>query len=208
MRGERRASSFHQNLKGDKMNNFFTLIVIAIVATLIAMGCSPTPAAPPAPPAAQTTQFATQAPTGAKVVKAFSKMDAGCLGKSEWTVEASPDAWIDVGTGWFAKDGKIAEDNWKHVSNVITLDGKEVQDLTKYYHGPKPFKLECPDNTITAEIVGLEIYSPPLSVGDHKLTWKSTIESDLNDGYDDYKKGTVFEFTGTVRVKPNVTSSK
>jgi hypothetical protein len=151
---------------------------------------------------AQTTQFAQAAPAGAQVVKAFSKMDAACDGKTEWTVESARAAWIDVGIGWFAKDGKIAQENWKQVSLVITLDGKEIKDLEKYFHGPKPLKLDCPGSPISAEMVGLEIYVPPLPVGDHKVTWKTTIESDLNDGYDDYKKGSVFEFTGTIRVKP------
>jgi hypothetical protein len=177
----------------------------------VLLACTPTPAptaipiqlpTPTAPAAAQTTQFALQAPAGAQVVKAFSKMDAACDGKTEWTVESARDAWIDVGIGWFAKDGKIAQENWKHLSLVITLDGKEIKDLQKYYHGPKPLKLDCPGSPISAEMVGLEIYVPPLPAGDHKVTWKTTVESDLNDGYDDYKKGAVFEFTGIVRVKP------
>ena len=151
---------------------------------------------------AQTTQFALQAPADAKVVKAFSKMDAACDGKTEWTVEATRDAWVDVGEGWFAKNGTIAQDNWKHISWAITLDGKEIKNLEKYFHGPKPLKLDCPGSPISAEMVGLEIYVPPLPVGDHQVTWKVAIESDLNDGYDDYKKGTVYEFTGTIRVKP------
>ena len=176
------------------------LAVMGLLGILLA--CAPTPTAPPAPPSAQTTQFALAAPASAKVVKAFSKMDAACDGKTEWTIEATRDTWIDAGVGWFAKDGTIAQETWKQVSLVITLDGKEIKDLEKYYHGPKPLKLDCPGSPISAEMVGLEIYVPPLPDGDHKVTWKVTIESDLNDGYDDYKKGTVFEFTGTIRVKP------
>ncbi len=176
-------------------------LVLALMVLLgIVLACAPIPAVPPAPLPAQTTQFALETPAGAKVVKAFSKMDAACLGKTEWTIEVTPDTWLDVGSGWFAKDGPTAQDNWKHLSHVITLDGKEIKDLEKYFHGPKPLKLDCPDSPISAEMVGLEIFVPPLPLGDHKVTWRTAIESDLNDGYDDYPKGTVYEFTGTIRV--------
>ena len=108
------------------------LVLMGLLGVLLA--CAPTPAAPPAPPPAQTTQFALQAPAGAKVVTAFSEMDAACLEKTEWTVEVTPDTWLDVGIIWYAKDGPTAQENWKHLSIVITLDGKEIKDLGKYYH--------------------------------------------------------------------------
>ena len=104
----------------------------------------------------------------------------------------------EIGIVWFAKDGRrAAQENWKHLSIAITLDGKEVKNLGKYYHDvPKPFNLECAG--ITAESVGLGIYVPPLPVGDHKVTWKVTIESDLNDGWDNYPKGATYQFAGPV----------
>jgi len=51
-------------------------------------------------------------------------------------------------------------------------------------------------------MVGLEIYMPPLPVGEHKITWEVTIESDLNDGWDNIPKGPATIFASTVRVAP------
>ena len=48
--------------------------------------------------------------------------------------------------------------------------------------------------------MGLEIYVPPLAVGDHVVTWTYIIEADLNDGWDDYPADTEAAFAGTVRV--------
>jgi len=188
------------------------LVLTLLVLLGILLACTPTQGNPtptplaipiqlPTPPA-QATQFALQAPAGAKVITAFSEMDAACLEKTEWTVEVTPDTWLDVGIIWYAKDGPTAQENWKHLSIVITLDGKEIKDFGKYYHGPKPFKLDCPKSPISAEMVGLEIYVPPLPVGEHKITWEVTIESDLNDGWDNIPKGPATIFASTVRVAP------
>jgi hypothetical protein len=141
-----------------------------------------------------------EAPEGATVVEAFSKQHAMCEGLTEWTVEATLDDWINVGAEWAAVDDTTAQDNWQHISFVITVDGQEIADPKSYEHGPVPWSITCGDETVTGRAMGLEIYLPPLAAGDHVVTWTYIIESDLNDGYDDYPAGTELMFTGTVRV--------
>ena len=141
-----------------------------------------------------------EAPEGATVVEAFSKQHAMCEGLTEWTVEATPDDWINIGAKWVAVDETTAHDNWQHISFVITVDGQEIVDPKSYEHGPMPFSITCGDETMTGGAMGLEIYLPPLAVGDHVVTWTYIIEADLNDGWDDYPAGTEAEFAGTVRV--------
>jgi hypothetical protein len=141
-----------------------------------------------------------EAPEGATVVEAFSKQHAMCEGLTEWTLEATPDDWINVGAKWVAVDETTAQDNWQHISFVITVDGQEIADPKSYEHGPMPFSVTCGDETTTGGAMGLEIYLPPLEVGDHVVTWTYIIEADLNDGWDDYPAGTEAEFAGTVRV--------
>jgi hypothetical protein len=141
-----------------------------------------------------------EAPEGATVVEAFSKQHAMCEGLTEWTVEATPDDWINVGAKWVAVDETTAQDNWQYISFVITVDGQEIADPKSYEHGPVPFSITCGDETMTAGAMGLEIYLPPLAVGEHVVTWTYIIDADLNDGYDDYPAGTEAEYSGTVRV--------
>jgi hypothetical protein len=141
-----------------------------------------------------------EAPEGTTVVEAFSKQHAMCEGLTEWTVEATSDDWINIGAKWVAVDEATAQDNWQHISFVITVDGQEIADPKSYEHGPMPFSITCGDETTTGGAMGLEIYVPPLAVGDHVVTWTYIIEADLNDGWDDYPAGTEAMFTGTVGV--------
>lgn len=143
-----------------------------------------------------------EAPAGANVVEAFSKHHAMCEGLSEWTVEATPDDWINVGAKWVAVDEATAQDNWQHIGFVITVDGQEIADPKSYEHGPSPFSITCGDETASGGAMGLEIYLPPLAAGDHTVTWKYIIEADLNDGWDDYPAGTEAVYTGVVRIAP------
>jgi hypothetical protein len=141
-----------------------------------------------------------KAPEGATVVDAFSKQHAMCEDLTEWTVEATPDDWINVGAKWVAVDETTAQDNWQHISFVITVDGQEIADPKGYEHGPTPFSITCGDETMTAGAMALDIYLPPLGPGDHAVTWTYIIEADLNDGYDDYPAGMEAEYAATVRV--------
>jgi hypothetical protein len=149
---------------------------------------------------AQDLTPAKETPVGATVVEAFSKQHAMCEGLTEWTVEATSDDWINIGAKWVAVDEATTQDNWQHISFVITVDGEEIADPKSYEHGPMPFSVTCGDETTTGSAMGLEIYLPPLAVGDHVVTWTYIIEADLNDGWDDYPAGTEAMFTGTVRV--------
>ena len=141
-----------------------------------------------------------EAPAGSTVVEAFSKQHAMCEGLTEWTVDATPDDWINVGAKWVAVDEATAQDNWQQIAFVITVDGQEIADPKSYEHGPMPFSITCGDETTTGGGMGLEIYLPPQAAGDHVVTWTYIIEADLNDGWDDYPAGTEAMFTGTVRV--------
>jgi hypothetical protein len=166
------------------------LVLLAGVATFASLSTS----------LAQGLTLQKEAPTGATVVEAFSKQHAMCEGLTEWTVEATSDDWINVGAKWVAVDEATAQDNWQHISFVITVDDQQIADPKSYEHGPMPFSITCGDETTTGGAMGLEIYLPPLAVGDHVVTWTYIIEADLNDGWDDYPAGMEAMFTGTVRV--------
>jgi hypothetical protein len=151
---------------------------------------------------AQGLAPAMEAPDGATVVEAFSKQHAMCEGLTEWAVEATPEAWINIGAKWVAVDEATTQDNWQHIAFVITVDGQEIADPKSYGHGPVPFSITCGDETATGGAMGLDIYLPPLAAGAHIVTWTYIIEADLNDGWDDYPAGTEAIYTSTVRVAP------
>jgi hypothetical protein len=176
--------------------------IIRLIALLVVLALLAGTAvfASPSATLAQSLNPQTEAPEGATVVEAFSKQHAMCEGLTEWTVKATTDDWINVGAKWVAVDETTAQDNWQHISFVITVDGQEIADPKSYEHGPVPFSITCGDETVTGGDMGLEIYLPPLAVGDHVVTWTYIIEADLNDGYDDYPAGTEAKFAGTVRV--------
>jgi LPXTG-motif cell wall-anchored protein len=149
---------------------------------------------------AQGITPAKEAPAGSTVVEAFSKQHAMCEGLTEWTVDATPDDWINIGAKWVAVDEATAQDNWQQIAFVITVDGQEIADPKSYEHGPMAFSIACGDETTTGGAMGLEIYLPPQAAGDHVVTWTYIVEADLNDGWDDYPAGTEAMFSGTVRV--------
>jgi len=173
--------------------------LIALLGVLVLLAGMAT-AASPSTSLAQGLNPEKEAPEGATVIEAFSKQHAMCEGLTEWTVEATPDDWINIGAKWVAVDETTAQDNWQHISFVITVDGQEIADPKSYEHGPMPFSITCGDETMTGGAMGLDIYLPPLAVGDHVVTWTYIIEADLNDGWDDYPAGTEAEYAGTVRV--------
>jgi hypothetical protein len=149
---------------------------------------------------AQGLTPAKEAPEGATVVEAFSKQHAMCEGLTDWTVEATPDDWINIGAKWAAADEVTAQDNWQHIAFVITVDGQEIADPKSFVHGPTPFSITCGDETTTGGAMGLEIYLPPMVPGDHIVTWTYIIEANLNDGWGDYPAGTEAIYTSSVRV--------
>jgi len=173
--------------------------IIRLIALLVLLAGMATPASL-STSLAQGLNPQKEAPDGAMAVEAFSKQHAMCKGLTEWTVEATPDDWINVGAKWVAVDETTAQDNWQHISFAITVDGQEIADPKSYEHGPVPFSITCGDETMTGGAMGLEIYLPPLAVGEHVVTWTYIIESDLNDGYDDYPAGTEAKFASTVLV--------
>jgi hypothetical protein len=173
--------------------------LIALLGVLVLLTGMATTASP-STSLAQGLSPQKEPPEGATVVEAFSKQHAMCEGLTEWTVEATPDDWINIGAKWVAVDETTAQDNWQHISFVITVDGQEIADPKSYEHGPMPFSITCGDETTTGGAMGLDTYLPPLAAGDHVVTWTYIIEADLNDGWDDYPAGTEAEYAGTVRV--------
>jgi hypothetical protein len=151
---------------------------------------------------AQGIEPVKESPAGTTVVKAFSKPDAACRELMEWGVEASAGNWVDVGIEWIAVDEATAQNNWNDISYVITVDGQEIVDPKSYTHGPGPATVVCPDFTLEGGGMALNIYLPPLPVGDHQVTWQVIFDADVNDGWGDYPAVTVAEFTSTVRVAP------
>jgi len=176
-----------------------TIRLIALLGVLVLLAGMATSTSP-STSLAQGLNPQKEAPEGATVVEAFSKQHAMCEGLTEWTVEATPDDWINIGAKWVAVDETTALDNWQHIGFAITVDGQEIADPKSYEHGPMPFSITCGDETMTGGAMGLEIYLPPLAVDDHVVTWTYIIEADLNDGWDDYPAGTEAEYAGTVRV--------
>lgn len=164
------------------------LFSVLLLAVLLMSACQPK-----AP--------ASQPPKNAPVIEAFSKQQAMCEGKMEWTLDASTKDWIDVSAEWVAADATTAQDNVKHFKMEMSLDGSPLADSMKYPQAPEPFSITCGDTTIQGSGIKFALFLPPLSKGNHKIAWHATILNDLNDGWSDYPKGTEFTFTATVTVK-------
>ena len=158
-----------------------------ILVTLLMSACQPkTPASSP--------------PKDAPVIEAFTKQ-AACEGLTQWKVEATTKDWVDIGIEWVAIDVKTAQDNLKHTKMEMWLDDEPIAEAMKDPQAPEPFSITCGGALIEGSGVKYALYLPPLSKGEHKIAWRSTILEDLNDGWNDYPKGTVFSFTATVTVK-------
>lgn len=143
----------------------------------------------------------SQPPKDTPVVEAFSKQKAMCEGQTEWTLEAGTKDWIDVSLEWVAKDVSTAQDNVKHVKLETSVDGATLADTMKYPSSPEPFSINCGGTLIEGSGIKHALFLPPLSKGEHKIAWHATILDDMNDGWNDYPKGTEFTFTATVTVK-------
>jgi hypothetical protein len=151
--------------------------------------------------ACQSKTPASQPPKDAPVIEAFLKQQAMCNGKMEWTLEASTKDWIDVGVAWEASDAAKAQDNVKHFKLETSLDGTPLTDSMKYPQAPEPFSINCGGTVTEGSGIRYALFLPPLSKGEHKIAWHATILDDLNDGWNDYPRGTEFKFTATVMVK-------
>jgi hypothetical protein len=143
----------------------------------------------------------SQPPKNAPVIEAFSKQQAMCEGKMEWTLEASTKDWIDVSVAWEAADTATAQDNIKHFKLETSVDGAPLADSMKYPQAPELFSIDCGGTVTEGGGVKFALFLPPLSKGEHKIAWHATILDNLNDGWNDYPKGTEFTFTATVIVK-------
>jgi len=151
--------------------------------------------------ACQPRDPASLPPKDAPVVEAFSKQEALCEGQMEWTVEAGTKDWIDVSIEWVAIDTATTLDNVKHIKFETSVDGKTLADTMKYPSSPEPFSISCDGSLIEGIGIKYALFLPPLSKGEHTVSWHVIIEDDLNDGWSDYPKGTEFTFTGTVTVQ-------
>jgi hypothetical protein len=165
-----------------------TLLSVVMLVALILSACQPQ-----AP--------ASQPPKDAPVVEAFSKQKGMCEGQLEWTLEAGAKDWIDVSLEWVAKDVSTVEENFNHFKIEMSVDSVTLADAMKYPGSPEPFSINCGGTVIEGSGIKYALFLPPLSKGEHKIAWHITILDDLNDGWNDYPKGTEFTFTATVTVK-------
>ena len=140
-------------------------------------------------------------PKDAPVVEAFSKQKAMCEGQTAWTVEASPKDWLDAGVEWVAKDAATAQDNIKHFKLETSVDGHILADTTKYPGSPEPLSINHGGTVTEGSSIRYALFLPPLSKGEHHIVWHVTVETDMNDGWNDYPTGAEFTCTATVIVK-------
>lgn len=144
---------------------------------------------------------AAQPPKNATAVEAFSKQKAGCEGVAEWTIEASPQDWIDATSEWAAIDVVTVQDNFRHLKVETYLDGKAIADAMEYPTSPEPFSLTCGDTTLQGSAMKYALFLPPLSKGDHKILWRISLDAEISDGWGTYPAGVLGEFTATVHVQ-------
>jgi hypothetical protein len=140
-------------------------------------------------------------PKEAPVVQGFSKQKAGCEGATEWTIEASPQDWIDVSIEWATIDTATVQDNMKHLKYETFLDGKALADFMKYPTSPEPYSQVCSDATYQGSAITYVLFLPPLSKGDHKIFWRITSDAEISDGWGTYPAGVLGEFTANVKVQ-------
>lgn len=168
---------------------FRSLLFAVLLLSILLMGACQ--------PKAPTSLPSKDAP----VVEAFSKQKGMCDGQMDWTVDASTKDWIDVSIEWVAIDTATVQDNAKHIKFETFVDGTTLADTMKYPGSPEPFSINC--NGMLIEGIGIKyaLFLPPLSKGEHTITWHGIVEDDLNDGWSDYPKGTEFTFTATIMVQ-------
>ncbi len=139
-----------------------------------------------------------EAPTGARVVKAFSKYQARCEGILDQEHVIPVGAWVDVGIEWDAIDQATAQENWSAIHIAVSVDGQEIVSPKQYTIGPHTVQIECPERTRTGYAMALQMIVPPLSPGDHQVRWIITFERDLSDGWDRYPQVETIEVTSTL----------
>lgn len=139
-------------------------------------------------------------PPGVSVYRTFSKFRAVCEGAldQEHTVPAG--AWIDLGIEWYASDLQRAVANWQDLDISITVDNQEIEDPKRFSVGPYRIKLECPDGAYEGYAMGVEIFIPPLPVGDHRIVWQKRARRELNDGWGIYPAGRVITLSSLLHV--------
>jgi len=140
-------------------------------------------------------------PKDAPVVEGFSKQKGMCEGLMDWKVEAGTKDWIDVSIEWVATDTTTVQDNVKHIKFETSVDGTTLAETMKYPSAPEPFSINCSGTVIEGGGIRYTLLLPPLSKGEHKIAWHVTILDNLNDGWNDYPKGTELTFTATVTVQ-------
>lgn len=149
----------------------------------------------------QTKVSSSLPPKDAPVVEVFSKQKAMCEGLMDWNMEAGGKDWIDVSIEWVAVDTATVKDNVKHINLETSVDGATLADTMKYPSSPEHFSINCSGTVIEGSGIKYALFLPPLSKGEHTITWHGIVEDDLNDGWSDYPKGTEFTFTATVTVQ-------
>lgn len=132
----------------------------------------------------------------------INESDAGEMfapNTQHYTVDIKSADMVDLSTGWCAKNKATMEANEKHITGSITVDGYVIPNDQL-----APFSSEVKPGTSKDYPDGLSCYSwdtvaSQWPVGTHTVVESWTLDSDLNDGYGDYKAGTYgIEYTVTV----------
>ncbi len=170
-----------------------SLSFIALLSVLPVSACQTIACLPKGP--------ASLPPRDAPVVEAFPKQKAMREGQTEWMVAASPKDWLDVGVEWVAKDAATVQDNAEHLKIEILVDGHILADTMKYPGSPEPLSINHGSTAAQGSGIKYALFLPPLSKGEHPIVWHVTVETDMNDGWNDYPTGAEFTCTATVIVK-------
>ena len=139
-------------------------------------------------------------PKDAPVVETFSKQKAMCEGQTAWTVEASPQDWLDASVEWAAIDAATVQENVKRLKIETSVDDQTLGETMKDPSRLEPFSINCSGTVIEGSGIKYALFLPPLSRGEHRIVWQVTVETDMSNGWNDYPKGTELTFTATITV--------
>src|SRR5574340_480427 len=116
-----------------------------------------------------------------------------------YTVDIQSADLVDLSTGWCAKNKATMEDNEKHITGSITVDGYVIPNVQRAPFSPEVKPGASNDYPDALSCYSWDIVASQWPVGTHHVIEAWTLDSDLNDGYGDYKAG-AYAIEYTVRV--------
>ena len=121
-------------------------------------------------------------------------------GVQRYTADIHPDDLIDLSTGWCAKNTSIMEENEKHITGAITVDGYVIPDdqLVSFISDVGPG--DSDDYPDGLACYSWDVVASQWPVGTHHVTESWTLDATVDDGYEEYQAGEyAIEFTITVK---------